>query len=183
MASGTIYLFFLGIELLITFFVTIYLLSLLYSSFNGAPFVPSSNNDFEETLAKAFLKKDQLFLELGSGDGRVVSTAVKKYQVRGIGIEISPLLVWYSRFLAKIKKINYIEFRQENIYKTDISKADVIYMFLMPKMLEKLKDKLSKEAKKGALIISHGFRIHGWEKILIMKEQRKLFSSFFYKKC
>ncbi len=182
MSSGLICILLL-FELVVIIGVAFYLFSLIYSSLSGAPFVPSNNCDVEETLAKANLKKGQIFLELGSGDGRVILHAVTKYHLKGIGVEISPLLLWYSRLVAKLKKINYIEFRQENIYKTDLSKADVIYMFLMPEMLVKLSDKLKKETKRGALIISHGFKLPGFEKYLLNKIQRKVFSSYFYKIC
>lgn len=182
MASTLIYIALLITELFIIIFFTFYVLSLLYSSLYGAPFVPSKKGDVDETLKAIGPKKNQIFLELGSGDGRVVMEAVKKYAVFGYGIEISPLLVWYSRLIAKINKIKNIEFKRENIYHTDLSKADIIYIFLMPKMVTKLLGKLEKGTKKGALIVSHGFTIPGWEKFLKKKLERKVFSSYFYQR-
>lgn len=181
MSAEIFYLFLLLIEFIIVLMVATYMVSLLYSSISGAPYVPSSNKDVEETLSQANLKKGQVILELGSGDGRVISFAVQKYHVKGLGIEISPFLVFYSRLLAKFKKIRYIEFKRENIYKSDLSKADVIYMFLMPKMLEKLSTALKTQTKKGTLIISHGFKIPNFEKNLTKTISRKLFPSYLYK--
>jgi hypothetical protein len=50
--------------------------------------------------------------------------------------------------MAVLQKLKGIKFRKENIFKADIKKADVIYLFLLPKLLVKLKDKLQKESKK-----------------------------------
>lgn len=183
MSAEIFYLFLLIVELILVLAVTTYMVSLLYSSISGAPYVPSSKQDIEETLKQANLRKGQFFLELGSGDGRVVILAVKKYQVRGIGIEISPFLVFYSRVLAKFKKIGYIEFKRKNIFKADLSKADVIYMFLMPKMLTKLSTAIKNQTKKRVLIISHGFKIPNLDKYLIKTISRKIFSSYLYKIC
>lgn len=157
----------------------------------GAPFVPTFGRYVKEILQKANLKKGQVFLELGSGDGRVVREAVKRYGVKGIGVEIHPVLIWYSRLLTKIvslythpegvKRLKDLTFRRENFFKTDLSQAKVIFLFLLPKTIEKLKDKLLSKCQKGTLIISHGFKINGLERFLIDTTERKLFSTYYYK--
>ena len=159
----------------------IYLIFDTIASFKGAPFVASGRWVVAEILKNANLRKGQRFLELGSGDGRVVREAVKKYGVKGIGVEFHPLLVWYSRFLSKIFKVKGVEFIKGNFFKADLSKADVIYMFLLPKTMDKLKLKILKECKKGALLISHGFKIRGLERYLILQTPRHTFSTYYYK--
>lgn len=161
------------------------------SDFMGAPFVPTFGRYVQEILQKANLKKGQVFLELGSGDGRIVREAVKRYGVVGVGVEYHPVLIWYSRLLTKIvslychpaeaKRLKDLTFRRENFFKTDLSQAQVIFLFLMPKTIEKLKDKILQECKKDTLIISHGFKIRGLERYLIDTTERKLFSSYYYK--
>lgn len=153
----------------------------IMGDFFGAPYVPTNGKFVEEILEEANLKKGQIFIELGSGDGRVVREAVRKHEVKGIGVEIHLLLIWYSRIMSKIQKLKNIEFLQKNFFKVDLKKTDVLFLFLLPKTLIKLKDKILKECKKGTLIISHGFKIEGFERYLIKKQERKLFPTYFYK--
>jgi hypothetical protein len=153
----------------------------ILSDFFGAPYVPTSAKMVEEILAASKLKKGQLFIELGSGDGRIVRTAVAKYQVRGIGIDIHWVLNVYARILSRLRGLRDISFVQANVYHYDFSKADVIFTFLLPRMMVKLRPKLDKELRKGTLVISHGFAMKGWEKKLIKKIDRKLFPTYYYK--
>lgn len=182
MTRQVTYLIFLSVELIVFISVTIYIVSLLYSSFMGAPYVPSKQKNIDEILKAANLKKNQLFLELGSGDGRVVRRAVKKYSVRGLGIEINPLMVMAAKFLAKFDKINHIEFKTGNIFETDFSCADVIYIFLMPEIIRRLFSKFNQELKINTLVISHGFKIPQWEQKLIRTIKGEPFATFFYQK-
>jgi len=148
----------------------------------GAPYVPTSKKNIHDILMKAGLKKGQSFLELGSGDGRIVREAVKKYGVTGTGIDINLLLIFLSRFLATHEHLKNIEFKRENIFKTDFSQAHVIYFFLMPELIKKIAVRFDKEVKKGTLIISHGFKIIGWENKLIDQIDTQPFSTFFYRR-
>lgn len=147
----------------------------------GAPYVPTNIQMVREILKEADLKKDQLFIELGSGDGRVVRAAVNDYQVKGLGIEIHLLLVLYAKFVARVQNLNNIDFRVQNFFNTDLKDSDVLFLFLLPKTLKKLKAKIDDECKKGTLVITHGFKIEGWEKKLIKKIDRKLFPTYYYK--
>src|SRR3990167_8901150 len=159
-----LYLAFLILELLFLSGLAAYSFGLLYSSIMGAPYVPTSKKHIDEILKKANLKKGQAFMELGSGDGRIVRRAVQSYGVRGIGVDINSLLIVLSRILAGRQHLKDISFIRRNIFDVDFSQADIIYMFLMPETIKKLLPKMEKEVRKGALVISHGFKITGWEK-------------------
>ena len=152
----------------------------IFVDFKGAPFVGTDKNLVLEILKGANLKKGQIFLELGSGDGRLVLSAVKNYGVNGVGVDLHLPLITFSRIKSKMLGLKNIQFRLEDFFKTDISKADVIFLFLMPKTLVSLKEKLKKESKKGVLIISHGFEIKGWERYLVKTQKRKLFPTYYY---
>lgn len=169
-----------GVLIFFVFLILIYLFGDFIAHFLGAPFVPTSQKEVEEILKGANLKKGQEFLELGSGDGRVVITAVKKYGVKGVGVEIHPFLLFYSRLVTSIKKVKGVKFISENFFNTNLKKADVVFLFLFPKTLKKLKNKFLKEFKGGVLIISHGFRIEGFEKFLIKTQERKVYNTYFY---
>ncbi|PIQ72426.1 hypothetical protein COY13_01450 [Candidatus Roizmanbacteria bacterium CG_4_10_14_0_2_um_filter_36_35] len=157
--------------------MSVYTLFLIYSSAMGSPYVATGKKRIEEILKEANLKKGKTFVELGCGDGRIVRTAVKHYNVKGVGIDINPLLI----FWAKILGTNGIQYKLENIFETDLKQSDYIYIFLMPKLIEKLALKMNKEVKKGAIVISHGFPIKGWEKKLIKTLKRIPFSTYFYR--
>ncbi|QQG43897.1 MAG: methyltransferase domain-containing protein [Candidatus Roizmanbacteria bacterium] len=169
------------LELIFAISLCIYTLSLFWSSIMGSPYVPTKKKELINFLKEARIKKGQIFLELGCGDGRVVKTAVKEYAAKGIGIDINPTLIFWAKFIAKLTKVSGIEFKVQNIFKTDVSKADFIYLFLMPKLLEKLKTKFEEESKKNAVIISHGFKILGWEKYNYKTIVNKPFPTYYYK--
>lgn len=166
---------------LVPIILIIYAVYGIWADFLGAPYVPTNGKFVEEILEEAKLKKGQTFVELGSGDGRIIREAVKKYGVKGVGVEIHLLLIWYSRLMSKYQNLKNIEFLQKNFFKVDLKKTDVLFLFLLPKTLTKLKEKILKECKKGTLIISHGFKIEGFEKYLIKKQERKLFPTYFYR--
>ena len=172
---------FAWVLIIFVFLIIIYLFLDFAAHFLGAPFVPSSQKDIDEILKKAKLKKGMVFMELGSGDGRVVISAVRDYGVYGIGVEIHPFLLIFSRFLARFQKINNAQFKGENFFNIDLKKADVVFLFLFPKTLRKLKEKFLTECKKNTLIISHGFKIEGFEKYLESTIERKVYNTYFYK--
>ena len=176
-----LYVTLLILELLVLGGLAAYSIGLLYSSIMGAPYVPTSKKHIDEILKKANLDKGQTFMELGSGDGRLVRRAVQVYGVKGIGIDINSLLVLLSRLLAARQHLKNIIFIRQNIFVADFSKADVLYLFLMPETIKKLLPKLEKELPRQSLIISHGFKITGWESKLIDLIKSEPFSTFFYR--
>ncbi|KKQ67324.1 MAG: Methyltransferase type 11 [Candidatus Daviesbacteria bacterium GW2011_GWA2_38_24] len=161
--------------------ITLYHIFCLVSEFKGAPYVPTSGKIVKEILNKANLKKGQNFIELGSGDGRVVRAAVKNFKVKGLGVDIHVPLIWYSKIISRLQKVPNIEFRIQDFFKTDLSKVDVLFLFLLPNTLKKLREKILKECPKNTLIISHGFQIEGMEKYLESKIHRTLFPTYFYR--
>ncbi len=157
--------------------MSVYTISLIYSSIKGSPYVATRKKRIEEILSMADLKKNKTFIELGSGDGRIVREAVNLYGVKGIGIDINPLLVFWAKLLGH----RNIEFRVENIFDTDLTRADYVYIFLMPKLIEELSKKMDKELKKGTIVISHGFPIKNWEKKLYKKIEKIPFPTYYYR--
>ncbi len=179
MLGAVLYLFLLLLELFLAFSVFVYILSLLYSSFMGAPYVPTRQKSVNEVLKVAHLKQGVKFLELGCGDGRIVRTAVESYNVDGVGIDINPLLILIARFKAYPITKNLL-FKAQNIYNTNLKPFDVIYVFLMPEMLAKLRDKFQRECRKGTVIISHGFKIAYWDNKIKYTLQKKPFPTYYY---
>ncbi len=131
-----------------------------------APWVPARKADISRIFQLANLKAGEIFYDLGCGNGRVVIYAAKNYKAKAIGLEIAfPFYLickWQQIFNPRSI------FKYKNLFKEDLSKADVIYFFGTPKRIEaKLKLKLAKEIKPGARIISYVFPIEGWTPAII----------------
>ena len=168
--------------LIFLFFMSLYTAFLIYSSFKGSPYVATRKKVIKEILEMANLKKGKVFYELGSGDGRVNRLAVKNWQVKAVGVDINPLLVFWSNFLAKLQKLDKnCQFIRKNIFDINYSKADYLYIFLMPDLIKKLTPKLKKELKKTCLIISHGFKIEDKGIKLIKVKEGKPFNTYYYR--
>jgi hypothetical protein len=130
-----------------------------------APFVPTPMVVVEKMLRMAAIDKTDVLYDLGSGDGRIVITAAKKYGARGVGIELDPELISESREAAKKAGVEHlVEFRMEDATKSGFSDATVVTLYLLPESNELLRPRLEKQLKPGAYVVSHNYSILGWEK-------------------
>ncbi len=175
------YLILLFALLLFLIFMSVYSALLIYSSVMGSPYVATRNKVIAEMLSMADLKKGKLLMELGSGDGRVSMLAGKLYGVKAVGFDVNPLLVFWSNYLAKMRHLKNCHFEQKNIFDADYSKADYLYIFLMPDLIKKLIPKLKKELKKGSVIISHGFKVEDRKIKLYKTRESHSFNTYYYK--
>ncbi len=131
----------------------------------GGPFVPSSKRSVEAMVKLAHIKKGQTIYDVGSGDGRVLFEAAK-HGAHGVGIEINPYLVWYTRIIGYFGAYRgKITVLWKNLWSADLSKADVVFVYLIPWKMDVLADKLKKELKPGSLVISNSFIFPGWSVI------------------
>lgn len=150
-------LFLLILLLVIATGIFIWTIYNLIGEFSAVAFVPSEKSEIEHVFEEIDLKKGKVFFDLGSGDGRVVRAAAERYGVRGVGYEIHPLLVWYSR-LKSIGMSN-VEYRISSLWNADLEEADYIYCYLSPKAMKKLAKKMKSECRKGTLVVSKVFEI------------------------
>lgn len=155
--------------------------SMIIFNFFGPPVVPTPKWILEEIFLVVKPKKGELFVDLGSGSGRVVKMAVQKYGAKGLGVEINPFLVFWSKISAKFLGIKNIEFRRENYLKTDFSGAKIIFMYMLPQFLPPVVAKIEKECKKGTIIISQRFAVGDWQDKLIKEITRPINSTFVYR--
>ncbi len=165
--------------------MSVYGISLIISSLYGAPYVPTRNKLALEILKEVKFKKNGLFVELGSGDGRIVRTAVRNYGVRGLAVDINGLLIIWSKILKfldpRLRGDDRLVFLNKNILKVNLTKADYIYLFLFPALIKKLLPNFNTQLKKGTIIISHGFPIEKYKNKLIKKVNRSTFPTYYYK--
>lgn len=131
----------------------------IYAFIKGSPFVPTSSDWCNKILKEANLIKGKIFLEMGSGDGRLLRLANLRYGVKCIGLEINPVLIIYSRIITKFSHLNNISYIIKDFFKYDLSSCDYVYVYLLPKTIAKLTPKFIKECKHGTIIISHRFTI------------------------
>jgi SAM-dependent methyltransferase len=136
---------------------------MLIGEFKGAPFVPTSSKNETEIWDRVKLVRGKLLIDVGSGDGRMLVEAVKRYGVRGVGIEIQPILVGISKLITIINGIKVINFICKDFWKEDLSRADYLYFYLGPKTVEELAKKLEREQKKEQIVISKAFEIKSWK--------------------
>mgnify|MGYP001611699680 CR=1 FL=1 len=138
-------------------FLVVEIWVIIWGHYKGAPFIRSPRKKIDAMFELAGVKAGETVVDLGSGDGTLVIEAAKR-GAKAVGVEINPLLVWYSR--RKIKKAGLQERAQ--IVKCDLRNyplhdTDVIFLYLLSGTLEGLREKLSGELKSGARIISNSF--------------------------
>ncbi|MCK9427011.1 MAG: hypothetical protein M0Q21_13355 [Ignavibacteriaceae bacterium] len=144
--------------------------------------MPTKNKLALEILKEVKFKKNGLFVELGSGDARITRTAVKNYPIYGMAVDINGLLVFWSKILSRFDgSYSRINFVTKNILAVNLTKADYIYLFLFPELINKLIPKFNKELKKGTIIISHGFPVLEYKSKLIKKVERATFPTYYYR--
>jgi len=98
--------------------------------------------------------------DLGSGDGRIVITAAKKYGARGVGIELDAALVKQARNNATAAGVSdRVQFLTQNLFTADIRKASVVTLYLLQSINERLRPKLVRELQPGTRVVSHVFNM------------------------
>lgn len=128
------------------------------------PYVPTPQEVVDRMLELAEVKKGDVVYDLGSGDGRIVVTAAKKYGVKAIGFEIDPQRIKESH--ENIKKAgveNLVEIRQQDIRTVDLSAASVLTMYLLPEVNLMIRPNIWKQMKPGSRVVSHDFDMGDWK--------------------
>jgi SAM-dependent methyltransferase len=114
-------------------------------------------------LQVAETRADDLVIDLGSGDGRIVIAAAQKYGARAVGIELDGALVQKSREAARAAQVaDKVSFIEGDVLAADISKASVITVYLLPDLMRKLQSRFIQELAPGTRIVSHAFTMAGW---------------------
>jgi len=130
---------------------------------DAGPYVPSPQSVVADMLRYAEVNANDFLIDLGSGDGRIVLTAAKVFGARGFGVEIKDELVKKANQSAKDQGLaDRVKFMKQDLFKTDISQASVITMYLLPNTVNLLKDKFLSELKAGTRIVSHDYPLTGW---------------------
>ena len=128
-----------------------------------APFVTTPQNVVDAMLDLARMQRGDRLLDLGSGDGRIVITAAKRFGVPGMGVDIDPRLVQLARRNAAREGVAAMtRFEVQDLFDTDLTQATVITLYLLPDVNELLKPRLQK-LKPGTRIVSHDWGMRDWK--------------------
>jgi len=130
---------------------------------DAGPYVPSPQSVVADMLRYADVGASDFLIDLGSGDGRIVLTAAKVFGARGFGVDIKEELVKRANDAAKAEGVaDRVKFVKQDLFKTDISPASVVTMYLLPDTVNLLKDKFMSELRPGTRIVSHDYPLTGW---------------------
>jgi hypothetical protein len=127
------------------------------------PFVPTPQVVVDEMLRAASVGPDDFVIDLGSGDGRIAITAAKKFGARAMGVELDEHLIYQSEESARQSAVeNRVKFVRQDLFKTDLSQATVITMYLLPSVNRRLRPRLL-DLKPGTRIVAHDFDLEEWK--------------------
>jgi protein-L-isoaspartate O-methyltransferase len=127
------------------------------------PFITTPPEVIERMLELAGTRADDLVIDLGSGDGRIVIAAAMIHGARGLGIELDAALVEKARDKARAGGVQErVRFVQGDVLLADISQATVVTAYLLPALMAKLQSRFIDELAPGTRIVSHAFTMAGW---------------------
>lgn len=122
------------------------------------PFVPTPQSVVDRMLVLAKVQPGDVLYDLGSGDGRIVITAAKRYGATGVGIDLDPQRIREAKENAREAGVaGKVDFVNADLFKTDLSKADVVTLYLLNSVNRDLRPQLWKQLKVGTRVVSHAF--------------------------
>lgn len=153
--------FLTSLVVLVTLVLLFFLLSMIWPP--DSPWSPwwRTNARRARLICKlAKITEKDIVYDLGSGDGTLLLIAAKEFGAKAVGVEIDPLRVWISKililFAGQRKKVKIV---RKNFFDAEIKDATVVFMYLIPKALARLKPKLLKELKPGTRIVTFVYKI------------------------
>jgi ubiquinone/menaquinone biosynthesis C-methylase UbiE len=127
-------------------------------------FVPTPQEVVDAMLKLANVHQGDVLYDLGSGDGRIPVTAAKRYGIRAYGIDIDPQRIQEANENAKKNGVTHlVQFRREDLFKTNFKEATVVTLYLLPDLNVKLRPRLLAELKPGTRVVSHQFDMGTWK--------------------
>ena len=136
----------------------------------GAPYIATSQPIVERMLMLAKVGPKDHVIDLGSGDGRLVITAVSRFKARaGTGVEIDRQLVALANDNAANAGVaDRVKFIDGDLFRVDTGDATVVTVYLVVSMMGDVADKLRKELKPGTRIVSHDYPLPGWKPVSVV---------------
>jgi cyclopropane fatty-acyl-phospholipid synthase-like methyltransferase len=130
---------------------------------DSIPFVPSPMHVVHRMIEVAQIKTGDVLYDMGSGDGRIVIEAAKKFGIRGVGIDLNPELVAKAKESAVNEGVSHlVEFRAQDGLTVDLAEATVVTLYMFKWFNNALRPKLQK-LKPGSRVVAHDFDIDDWK--------------------
>lgn len=129
-----------------------------------APYFPTPETIVDQMLKLGELKAGETMFDLGSGDGRIVIDAARKYKAKAIGVELDDSL--FKQSMERIKSLglsNTAYIIHGDLLKQDYSSADLLTVYLLPVATEMVTPILERQLRKGARIVAHDFQFAAWK--------------------
>lgn len=128
------------------------------------PYEPSTPEIVAGMLKLANVTKKDIVFDLGCGDGRIVIEAARTYGARGVGVDMDAVRIAEAQENARKAGVGgRVVFRNQDLFKSDISKATVVMLYLWPHVNLRLLPKLQRELKPGTRIVSHSHNMGDWK--------------------
>ncbi len=158
------------IVILILLSTCLYFIGTMYGIIFGAPFVKTSKKVTRKMIKMAEVKKGDIVFDLGCGEGRLLYAAEEK-GAKCIGVDISPPIIWLAKLKNLFKKKN-VKFRTGNMFnQKDLHKANIIFLFTLPKNMNRTYKEIWPKLKKGTRIVSNAFQMKDlWPDKMITRE-------------
>lgn len=134
--------------------------------FFGAPFLPTGQHFVEQMLDAVQLQRGEVFIDLGSGDGRLVIAAARR-GAKAIGYEINPFLVAIARIRIWIAGVStHATIHVQSFWNADLRAANVVSVFGITSIMSRLEKKFERELRPGARVVSYIFSLPNWTPLL-----------------
>ena len=128
------------------------------------PYVTTPQNVVDAMLTLAQVGAGDYLIDLGCGDGRILITAAKRFGTHGFGVDLDSATVSNAkREAARAGVTDRVSFAADNLFYTDISRATVVTLYLLPQINVQLRPLLFKQLRPGARIVSHDFGMDDWQ--------------------
>ena len=129
-----------------------------------APYVPTPHIAVSKMLEMGRIEPGDVVFDLGCGDGRIVRRAAKEYEATGVGFELSFAVYWYARFLNLWHRVSVdrVKLLRADFWQSDLAQCDVVMAFLLPRLLDQLREKAIEEMRPGSRIVTFRWEMPGW---------------------
>lgn len=145
-----------NLQLILIILYIILILPSLYTYLKGPPFVPSSDTTIQNAIKLSKPTKQDIVYDLGCGDGKFL-IAIAPHCKKAIGYELSFLTFLAAKF--KTRKFKNIEVRFQNLWKANLKDADIVFCFLLIRLMPEVQSRIWPQLKPNTRLISNTFKL------------------------
>ncbi len=150
----------LGFAAILTVFLCV---TVAWHAIYPIPFVPTPGSVMDAMIRMAHLNGNETVFDLGAGDGRLLAAVLKKYpRVSAVGYEVIPT-VWLLGWIRKSFQRASFTLHLKDALTADVSRADVIFLYLFPEVMNDLRKMFDAQLRPGTLVVSNTFKFSGKE--------------------